>query len=163
MRDIPSLLEGLRRTPLILSEFIYSIPGGKLDVRRGEGFWTIAEHVSHLAQVQPMLYERFDRFDKEEHPVFIPYFPGEGEDEPQTPARMQMDEALEQFNDYRQRQVALLENLETAAWRKTADHPEYETYSLYILTRHTLMHDHWHMYRMEALWLTKNAYLTRLE
>jgi hypothetical protein len=25
------------------------------------------------------------------------------------------------------------------------------------------MHDHWHMFRMEELWLTRDAYLTRLE
>jgi len=27
------------------------------------------------------------------------------------------------------------------------------------LERHILMHDHWHMYRMEELWLTRDAYL----
>jgi hypothetical protein len=25
-----------------------------------------------------------------------------------------------------------------------------------------LMHDYWHMYRMEELWLTRNDYLTSL-
>jgi hypothetical protein len=64
-----------------------------MNLRRGEGFWTVAEHVSHLAQVQPMLLDRFQRFINE-------------------------------------------------------DHPEFESYSLYILTRHTLMHDFWHMYRI---------------
>ena len=59
MQDTQYLLEGLSRTPTILSEFVRSIPEGKLDLRRGEGFWTIAEHVSHLAEVQPMLLERF--------------------------------------------------------------------------------------------------------
>jgi hypothetical protein len=54
MHDIPDLLEGLRRTPAILKEFVESIPEQKLNLRRGAGFWTIAEHVSHLAQVQQM-------------------------------------------------------------------------------------------------------------
>jgi uncharacterized damage-inducible protein DinB len=163
MQDIQDLLGGLRRTPRILSEFINSIPEDKLDKRRGEGFWTIAEHVSHLAQVQPMLLDRFKRFMNEDHPEFVPYIPGNGNDEPDTPFRMNMSTALEQFSQYRHKQLELLEDADDITWQKTATHPEYESYSFYILTRHTLMHDYWHMYRIEELWLTRDAYLTKLE
>ena len=75
MQDIPDLLEGLRRTPRVLAEFVKAIPEDRLDVRRGEGFWTIAEHVSHLAQVQPVILERFQRFMHEDHPAFVPTSP----------------------------------------------------------------------------------------
>jgi uncharacterized damage-inducible protein DinB len=162
MQDIQDLLEGLRRTPKILSEFVKTIPEGKMDLRRGEGFWTVAEHVSHLAQVQPMLLDRFQRFINEDHPEFVPYIPGNGKDEPDTPPRMNMTAAFEQFAQYRNKQLELLESANDIIWRRTATHPEYENYSLYILTRHTLMHDYWHMYRIEELWLTRDAYLTRL-
>lgn len=80
MENRAALLEGLRQAPAILSAFISDIPEDKLDRRRGDGCWTIAEHFSHLAQVQPMLLERIQRFIDEEHPEFIPYIPGEGED-----------------------------------------------------------------------------------
>ena len=163
MQDIQDLLEGLRRTPRILSEFVKSIPEDNLDLRRGEGFWTIAEHVSHLAQVQPMLLDRLLRFENEDHPEFIPYIPGDAEDEPDTPLRMNMTAALKQFKHFRSKQVVLLESANDVTWEKTATHPEYETYSLYILTRHTLMHDYWHMYRIEELWLTRDDYLTKLQ
>jgi uncharacterized damage-inducible protein DinB len=165
MKDIEALLEGLRNTPAILSAFVTTIPEAKLDLRRGEGFWTIAEHVSHLAQVQPMLLVRFERFIGEAHPVFEPYIPGADELAPETPPRMEMADAIDQFAEYRKRQVACLENVagDDEIWRRTATHPEYETYTLYILMRHLLMHDHWHMYRMEALWLTRDAYLTKME
>ncbi len=163
MRGIPDLLEGLRRTPRILAEFVGAIPEGRLDVRRGEGFWTIAEHVSHLAQVQPMLLERFRRFKSEDHPEFVPYIPCTGKTEPATPPRMEMTDALEQFGRLRNEEVALLEGVDDITWQKIGTHPEYERYSLYILARHVLMHDYWHMYRMEELWLTKDAYLTKLE
>jgi uncharacterized damage-inducible protein DinB len=162
MQDIQDLLEGLRRTPNILSEFVKTIPEGKMDLRRGEGFWTVAEHVSHLAQAQPILLDRFQRFMNEDHPEFVPYIPGNGKDEPDTPFRMNMTSALEQFAQYRNKQLELLESANDIIWRRTATHPEYENYSLYILTRHTLMHDYWHMYRIEELWLTRDAYLTRL-
>jgi len=163
MQDIRDLLEGLRRTPKILSEFVNTIPEDKMDKRRGEGFWTVAEHVSHLAQVQPMLLDRFQRFMNEDHPEFVPYIPGNGNDEPDTPFRMNMTNALEQFEQYRNKQLELLESADDITWRKTATHPEYENYSLYILTRHTLMHDYWHMYRIEELWLMKDVYLTKLD
>jgi len=163
MRDIRDILEGLRRTPNILTEFVKTIPESGMDLRRGKGFWTVAEHVSHLAQVQPMLLDRFQRFMNEDHPEFVPYIPGNSDDEPDTPPRMDMTAALEQFAHYRNKQLALLESADDITWQKTATHPEYESYSLYILTRHALMHDYWHMYRMEELWLTRDAYLTKLE
>ncbi|SHO46810.1 DinB family protein [Desulfopila aestuarii] len=163
MQEIPYLLEALSRSPKILSEFVKTIPENKLDSRRGESFWTIAEHYSHLAQVQPMLLKRFERFMNEDKPEFFPYVPGGGEKEPETPLCMSIDAALDQFASYRTRQLQLLENADDSSWGKTGIHPEYEEYSLYILTRHVLMHDHWHMYRMEELWLTRDAYLTRLE
>jgi hypothetical protein len=163
MHDIGDLLEGLRRTPRILSEFAGTVPESKMDLRRGSGFWTIAEHVSHLAQVQPMLLERINRFIDEDYPKFVPYIPGKDEDEPGTPVRMNLSEALDQFLQYRNKQIALLEKVGESIWQRKGEHPEYDQYSLYILARHILMHDYWHMYRMEELWLTKDAYLTKLE
>lgn len=163
MQDIPDLLAGLRRTPKILSEFVNTIPENKLNVRRGDGFWTIAEHVSHLAEVQPMLLVRFQRFMDEEHPQFIPFSPSKNGDEPVVPAVFSMAAALSQLAQYRAQQLFLLENADAAIWQRLATHPEYDQYSLYILTRHVLMHDYWHMYRIEELWLTKESYLTKLE
>lgn len=162
MKDTRELLEGLKRTPAILSEFVSTIPEAKLDLRRGVGFWTIAEHVSHLAEVQPMLLDRFQRFMNEDLPEFVPYIPGDDQDSADTPIRMNLDTALEQFTHYRDKQLALLESANEAIWRKTATHPEYEHYSFHILVRHTLMHDFRHMYRMEELWLTRDAYLTKM-
>jgi hypothetical protein len=145
-----------------LSGLVQGIPEGKLDVRRGEGFWTITEHVSHLAHVQPMLLERIQRFLKEDHPEFIPFLPAGGEDGPMTPPLLEINIALELFALYREKQLALLNDQDDNAWRKIGTHPEYEVYSLPILARHVLMHDFWHMYRMEELWLTKDAYLTKV-
>jgi len=163
MMDKADLMDGLRRTPRILTVFVEGVSEDQIDRRRGEGFWTIAEHANHLAQVQPMLLERLRRFRDEAHPEFVPYLPGEDEDEPDTPEVMAQATALAQFADGRREQLALLERADEQTWRKTATHPEYDRYSCHILVRHMLMHDHWHMYRMEELWLTKDQYLTRLD
>ena len=109
-----------------------------------------------------MVLERSQRVMNEDRPEFVPYIP-EDKDAPNTPHSMIMTAALEQFAHYRGKQISLLESADEATWKKMATHPEYEIYSFYILVRHTLMHDHWHMYRMEELWLTRDAYLTRLE
>lgn len=162
MNDIPDLLDGLGRSGHILSQFVNTIPADKMNLRRGEGLWTIAEHVSHLAQVQPMLLERLQRFMNEDRPEFVPYIPGGDETETEPPY-MEQNAALESFMHHRKEQITLLEKAVDTDWQKTATHPQYELYSLYILVRHMLMHDHWHMYRMEELWLTRDAHLTKLE
>jgi uncharacterized damage-inducible protein DinB len=158
MKDIPDLLDGLRSSINILSAFVMALPENKLNRRRGVGFWTIAEHASHLAQVQPMLLERLRRFLAEDRPEFVPYIPGDAEKEDKPP-KMEMKATLAEFAQCRQQQLVLLEKADDTAWQKTAIHPEYDLYTLYILTRHILMHDHWHMYRMEQLWLTRDEFL----
>ncbi len=68
MKDKHPLLDGLSQAVTILSEFVATIPPEKMDRRRGESFWTLNEHVSHLADVQPMLLERLQRFVDVLHP-----------------------------------------------------------------------------------------------
>jgi hypothetical protein len=108
-----------------------------------------------------MLLERIQRFMNEDRPRFIPYNPGDNETDT-LPPKVDAAAALEKFAQERKQQLALLEKADNAFWQRTGSHPEYERYSLYILARHILMHDHWHMYRMEELWLARDAYLTRL-
>jgi hypothetical protein len=43
-----------------------------------------------------------------------------------------------------------------ACLEKSAGHEECSEYTLYIMLRHTLTHDHVHIYRMEELWLTQD-------
>ena len=161
MQDIPVLIQGLERSPHILAQFVNSITEEKLHQRRGDGFWTVAQHVSHLAQVQPMLQERLQRFVDEERPSFVPFVPADGETE-ERPADLETTDALYAFERCRREQITVLGRAEEADWQKTGSHPEYERYSLYILVRHILMHDFWHMYRIEEIWLTRDIYLTTL-
>ncbi len=163
MKDKRQLIDSLGQAVMILNEFVATIPAEKMDLRRGTGFWTVREHVSHLADVQPLLLERLERFVAQAAPEFVPFMPDD--DDPATggPPDMETGAALAQFSDYRQRQLALLVQAESGTWQKTATHPEYAHYSFYILVRHILMHDYWHMYRMEELWLTHDEFLTELQ
>jgi DinB superfamily len=160
--DKNGVLAGLANTPKILAAFVADIPEELRQRRRGQGFWTIAEHLDHLAQVQPMLLERLQRFVAEERPSFIPFIPESGEEQREKSC-LPSEQALQQFTAIRRNQLELLFSVDETIWQRQGSHPEYDRYSLVILTRHMLMHDYWHMYRMEELWLAKDAFLTRLD
>lgn len=153
-----ALIEGLRNSPLILTEFFRGIPDDLRKIRRIPDKWCIHEHACHLSQTEEMIGKRFLRFQTEEHPVFEPYLPGKTV-ETATLIELDFQEELDRFTSRRKELVNLLESFGQEVWKKTAKHPEYITYTPLILMRHTLMHDHFHMYRMEELWLTKPEFL----
>lgn len=157
-----ALLESLKASADIFDHFLRSIPKEALEQRRGEDFWTLHEHAAHLAEVQPMGLERMRRMLSEDVPEFIPYFPDEDE-ETEKPPLPPVEQIITDFRAGREQQIDMLIKATPEDWKRTAIHPEYEQYGLFIFARHILMHDHWHMYRMEELWLTRDEYLTRLE
>jgi uncharacterized damage-inducible protein DinB len=146
------LLEGLRLGPGLLRELVQAIPPEALERRRGEGFWTLREHLEHLVAVQPMLYGRLESFLREERPEITPYVPGRDE-EPVSRRQKSPEELLELFERWRLRQIDLIQSASPEIWQRRALHPEYESYSFEILVRHILLHDGSHLYRMEELWL----------
>ncbi len=159
--EIKAIIGSLAHSPTILEGFLNAVPSGELAQTRGNDFWSIHEHAAHLADVQPMVLERIQRILSEDIPEFVPFIPEEDTDE--MSVLPPVEDILIRFRSGRDKQLALLKSAGPAAWRRKAIHPEYDQYGLLILARHILMHDHWHMYRMEELWLTKDAYLTRLE
>ncbi|MGE4293140.1 MAG: DinB family protein [Desulfovibrio sp.] len=162
MTDIQEIISGLRASPVVLANMVRGISETRLHERRGQGFWTIAQHVVHLAEVQPMLRQRLERMLREDRPRFVPFFPDEATEAAPTP-KVTVAEALERLEMERESQLDLLESLDDTAWTREAEHPEYDHYGLHILARHMLMHEYWHMYRIEELWLAKDEYLTKLE
>ncbi len=155
------LIEGLRIGPQVLRYFTAAIPEERLHLRRGEGFWTLYEHVEHLSAVQLMLYRRLERFTREERPEFVPYLPDREQDTAQEKLKA-LGELLSFYSRWRERQLKLIEGGDAGLWAKGALHPEYEQYGFEILVRHILLHDYFHLYRMEELWLSKEEYLTRM-
>ncbi len=156
-----SLIEGLKLGPGILEDFVSGIPEGQLHRKRGKGFWSLYEHTEHLALTQLMLHKRLERFVKEEHPEFVPYFPDKEGEKKEKEIKAVAD-ILSMYRRWRDKQVQLIEGGGAALWKKTATHPEYEQYSFKILVRHILLHDSFHLYRMEELWLARDEYLTEM-
>ncbi|WP_071544479.1 DinB family protein [Pseudodesulfovibrio hydrargyri] len=160
-KTITAILDALEGAIAIFDDLLRSIPAEALDIKRGEGFWTLREHAAHLADVQPMGLERMRRILTEDVPQFVPFSPDQ-EKETEKPPLIPVDEIIANFRAGRKKQLELLKNASADDWKRTAIHPEYEQYGLFIFTRHILMHDHWHMYRMEELWLTRDEYLSKL-
>jgi len=161
--SLDAILRSLELAPAILEEFVRTIPAEALGSVRRPGFWTIERHVYHLAEVQPMLYGRLLRFRDEESPSFVPYLPGSGAAPPPEVTVTSIDNALELFRLWRMKSLDLAGSQTDSYWTKTGSHPEYTAYTAFGLLRHIMMHDHWHMYRMEELWLTRDEFLTELQ
>jgi hypothetical protein len=157
-----ALTQGLKLGPRILEDFVEGISETQLHRNRGEGFWSLYEHVEHLAVTQLMLCKRLERFVKEERPEFEPYFPDEGEQQRREKKTKPAADILAVYRRWRDKQVALIEGADASLWEKTAIHPEYEQYGFKILVRHILLHDSFHLYRMEELWLSRDEYLMEM-
>lgn len=146
----------------ILKRFVLLIPENNLHVRRGEGFWTVYEHVHHLALVQPMLFRRIRQFVKEEHPLIHAFTPNPEEDKKQDAPLKPVNELLESFASWRGKQVELIQSCSDDVWQRVGEHPEYDQYPFEVLISHILAHDGFHLYRVEELWLVKDQSLAKL-
>lgn len=156
-KNINTLIETLKSSPEIISNYIALIPEEDLDIKRGKDFWTVREHVIHLEYTQDILIHRIDIFKNEEKPVIKPYFPEN--DKIDSNKFNTIKEVLNSFKSKRNRQIELISQLKDSDLKKEGMHDEYKRYNAEILLHHILFHDYWHIYRIEELWLTKDEYL----
>ncbi|MEM9324302.1 MAG: DinB family protein [Bacteroidota bacterium] len=155
--DLRSIVDCLEKTPEILIQLLDDIPKAVRHDQRRKGKWSIHENACHLAQAEVMIHDRFRVFEVEARPVFEPYIPGETFE--QDLRSLDLEGELVGFQVLRAQTVDQLRQFTPDIWAKSATHPQYRIYNPGILARHTLMHDHLHMYRMEELWLSHDEYL----
>lgn len=158
MQDLSSILSCLREGPAILKGLLLQIPEEDYKKRRIPGKWTIHEHACHLDVVQDMIIARFKTFRDEKEPKFKAYLPGKNVSDADL-IKMDLSESVESFARKRKELLVLLDTYTIEIWNKKGSHPQYREFTPYIFLRHVMMHDHFHMYRMEELWLTKEDYL----
>jgi len=147
--DRALLIDTLGKAPAILKDLVDSTPADKLAARPRKGIWTILEHVHHLGMTQIMLSRRIQSFLKDPRPTIVPFVP-EGDNAPEN-IEKSIDELLRIYEDQRKGQISDISSASKEVWQKSADHPEYETYGFDILVRHILLHDFFHIYRIEEL------------
>lgn len=156
--DLELIFRGLEASPVLLRNLLASVPPARMKQRRIAGKWSIHEHACHLATIHPMLIGRLERFRNEASPEIKPFLPGDTDPDDDLIHR-DLAASLDEFESGRRDLIAAGRLLSPEILRRKARHPEYDEYTPYILLRHVLMHDHLHMYRIEELALTTDAYL----
>jgi len=92
---------------------------------------------------------------REDNPRIVPYNPDEALAADALLNR-DLDRELERFMRDRKGLVERLKQLTEEDWQRTAQHDEYDHYSVFIMMRHLALHDFLHAYRIEELLLKKD-------
>lgn len=158
-RGIEQKMEVLEKAPDFLEELIEKIPEKRLKIRRKPGKWSIHEHACHLSDSQKMILDRFQTFKEVKNPEFTPFIPGTDDTPDDHLSNMDLQKALRDFRTDRNNMLKLLDTFTEDDWQNQASHPEYEKYNPKLFLRHVMLHDQFHMYRIEQLWLTRDEYL----
>ena len=155
MNPTTELIDALEYSPRLIVAMLREAPGDILKRRPAPGEWSIHEQACHLAYVHPLFFERLDLMLLENHPLITPYNPG-SDDAEDALLKLDLQESLARFVEERQRLVQRLKRLSPHDWERSAEHPEYARYSVYIMFRHLYLHDQMHAYHIEELLLKRD-------
>jgi hypothetical protein len=72
-------------------------------------------------------------------------------------------ELLAAYCELRNEQITLVKSADEKIWAKEGGHEEYKKYTFEMLIRHIILHDSFHLYRMEELWMKKERYIKAIE
>ena len=149
-REIETILNSLSETPRLLKELIDEIEPKLYKEKIVKGKWSIHEHSTHIAVADIYGFQkRLVGFRQEEKPTFEP-LSGDNFDEDFF-LKLDLNKTISDFFKIRQRTIELAKAFNSNDWNKLAIHPEYKTYTPYIMLRHLLMHDHNHLYKIEDM------------
>ncbi len=147
--DVPALISALEGVPKLITPMLRDMPPENLKRRPSPKKWSAHEHACHLGLVHGLFFDRLERMLHEDGAQVVPYDP---ESEPEDMLiTMDLDATLAKFARERTEILAKIRALTPAQWGRTARHPEYRTYTVYIMFRHLLLHDMLHGYRIEEL------------
>ena len=155
------LIQSLDNNIRILADFVRSVPSGRLHITRRDGCWSIYQHVHHLSEVQKVIHLRLGQFLADGPQTIVPINPDKATDS-LADISSPLESLLENFAAWRGKQLEIIRSAPDAIWTREIHHPEYEKYSFAIMVRHALLHDAFHMHRIEELWLLRDEYLTDL-
>jgi hypothetical protein len=154
MNATEAVIASLEHSPAIILPLVRELPPALLKRRPAPDAWSAHEIACHLAESQPIFFERLDLMLQQNHPTIKPYQPDVDQEEGAL-LKVDLDEALDRFVHDRVRLVATLKGLSPADWQRTAEHPEYSHYSVFIMFRHLALHDLMHAYSIEELLLKR--------
>lgn len=149
-KKIEPILQALEETPRLLKELISEIDSKRYKLEIIKGKWSIHEHATHIAVTDKYGFQkRLEKFKNEENPIITP-LSGDNFDKAFF-LNLNLERSLEDFFTIRKNTIDLAKKFNPKDWNKLAVHPEYKTYSPYIMLRHLLMHDYVHLYKIEEM------------
>jgi hypothetical protein len=154
MDTTTAVVDALERAPGVVVPLVREVRPAVLKRRPAPTKWSAHEHACHLAVVHRLFFDRLEQILMSPAPVITPYDPGRN-DPDDLLLRMDLESALRQYADDRQRLVARVRQLAADDWNRTAEHGEYSHYSVFIMFRHLALHDFFHAYRIEELLLSR--------
>jgi hypothetical protein len=154
MDTVTSLIEAIERAPQVVVPLVNDVPAEILKRRPAPRKWSAHEHACHLAVVHKLFFDRLDYMLANPSPVITPYNPGT-DDADDALLRMDLRARLDTYVRDRALLVSRLRVLAPSQWQIHADHPEYRSYSVFIMFRHLALHDFFHAYRIEELLLKR--------
>ncbi len=156
MQTSQAVIAALGNAPAILLPLIREVPPEVLKRRPKPGKWSAHEHACHLAVVHKLFFTRLALMLSDRQPRITPYNFPEGDETEDLLLQLDLEESLQRFVSDRERLVAAIKALRPEDWNRTAEHPEYSHYSVFIMFRHLALHDLFHGYRIEELLLKKD-------
>ena len=149
-----TVIEALENAPRIVIPLVAEVPAAIIKRRPSPQKWSAHEHACHLAAVHQLFFSRLELILSHPQPIIKPYLPDQ-DDADDALLKVDLSEAMRRYERERAELVRQLLQLSESDWRKTAEHGEYNQYSVFIMFRHLALHDMLHTYRIEEL-LLKN-------
>lgn len=156
MQNPEAILTSLENAPNIIIPLVREVPQEFLKRRPKPGRWSVHEHACHLADVHSLFFSRLELMLSEVQPRIRPYDSDRDMASQDALLQVDLEQALTRFANERNRLVDKLRRLSEADWQRTADHPEYSRYSIFIMFRHLALHDLLHAYRIEEILLKRD-------
>ena len=153
MRDTEALITSIANAPKIIIPLVREVPGAVLKRRPRPDKWSAHEHACHLAEVHQLFFLRLEQMLNDPEPRIRPYDPDRDMASQDALLQVDLEQALTRFESDRAKLVEKLKRLSNEEWQRTATHPEYSHYSIFIMARHLTLHDSLHAYRIEELLL----------
>ncbi len=150
IQNIHPILNALEDTPRLLKELLSEIDPELYKLELVKGKWSIHENATHIAVTDRYGFQnRLNAFKTQEQPIIKPL---SGDNfEKDFFLKLDLNRTVDAFYNMRQQTIALARAFNENDWHKLAVHPEYKTYTPYIMLRHLLMHDHSHLYKIEDM------------
>lgn len=155
MSDTTTLIAVLENAPGIIIPLIREVPPQYLKRRPSPTKWSAHEHACHLSTADGPFLARLDLMLSAPAPFIKSMLPSP-EEEAGALLSVDLNEALGQYVRERARLVKRLKELSVEDWQRTAEHEEYNHYSVLIMFRNLLTHEMFHAYRIEELLLKKD-------